>query len=52
MKIADPVRICVDARRVAHLGIADGRQCELVVHDADYRVIGREIIHDRSPSAV
>ena len=41
-----------DARRVGHLSVADGRQCELVVHDAYYRVIGREIVHDRSPSAV
>jgi hypothetical protein len=41
-----------DARSVAHRSAAHRRLCELVVHDAYCRAIQREIVHDRSPSAV
>ena len=41
-----------DARRLARLSATDGHLCELVVHDAYYRVIQREIVNDRIPSAV
>lgn len=33
-----------DARRVAYLYVAHRRACELIIRDADRRVIGRERI--------
>ena len=42
-----------EARRVAYLAVAHTHPCELIVHDAYYRVIHREVIdgHDTPPIA-
>jgi hypothetical protein len=33
-----------EARRVAHLALAHGRPCELIVHDAYHRILHHEFI--------
>ena len=33
-----------EARRVAYLAVAHTRRCELIVHDADHRVMHQELI--------
>jgi hypothetical protein len=54
ISMADRAIVCDsldDALRIAFLAVPGSRSCELIVHDADHRVVRRELMRPRAPAA-